>query len=92
MNTQNDGGPAYPGPDDYSTDGRPIYDRHMHRGMSLRDRIAIAALTGILGSTDRMLESYCAHAKSTGAAVQDVIAICAYQYADAMLRERESGA
>lgn len=64
-----DGGPAFPSfPSDYSG-----------FGMSLRDRIAIAALPAII-----TVGAYV----SNGETVSEAIARTSYQYADAMLKER----
>lgn len=67
----NDGGPAFPCmdvvyPNGYAAQGKP--------GMSLRDRIAIAAMAAIIPDTQLGFDAICTEA---------------YQYADAMLRARE---
>jgi hypothetical protein len=73
----NDGGPAFPCPDDYAQDGRPLYGPRNIQGMSLRDWFAGQALAGIAApgcgyETDRIAER-------------------AYNLADAMLGERQKG-
>lgn len=79
MTTKNDGGPAYPCPQDFAD-----------AGMSLRDALAIAALTGIMANPERwkqIAEDYRA-GKKTYEQCSQANATKAYSIADAMLAER----
>jgi hypothetical protein len=75
----NDGGPAFPCPDDYTQDGRPIYGSKNINGMSLRDYFAQAALTAYLAGRN-------GDARDTR---KGLTARTCYEYADAMLAVRE---
>ena len=83
-----DGGPAYPVPDLHMPDGQIQFGSY---GMSLRDRIAIAALQGMLSAPIEIQAAYCETASASGEEVADLIAKSSYQYADSMLRAREAG-
>jgi hypothetical protein len=78
---KNTGGPAFPGPDDYMTDGTPLYGPKNIQGMDLRDYFAIRALDGVM----RELEF-----QQIQCEFSDVAAKC-YRFADALLDEREKG-
>jgi len=71
----NDGGPAY-----------PVSDQGVHGtfGMSLRDRYAIAALQSGQASNWRDND----YQPTNGLSIIENTAICAYQFADAMLQAR----
>ena len=78
MNTPiDDGGPAFPCPDDYAQDGRPIYGPRNIQGMSIRDWFAGQALAS--------------YADWGNAAPCDDVAAECYLMADAMLAERQKG-
>ena len=75
---RNDGGPAFPG--EYyekitCPDGTTMPARRTSSGMSLRDYFAAAALTGLVASKDP-------------GSINEITE-CAYDYADAMLAERD---
>lgn len=77
MNTQtNDGGAAFPVPPDRTNvvEGGNIHWSYAHPGMTLRDYFAAAALQGMLAYYHGYGSFYAAGS--------------AYQYADAMLAER----
>ncbi len=79
MTKKPDGGAAYPLPSDASADGR--------RGMTLRDYFAGQALQGFLaGPMATALEKV---ASRRGIDVDELASKAAYEYADAMLKERE---
>jgi hypothetical protein len=81
-----DGGPAYPCQE---LDGQGMPRMGMEFGLSMRDVFAMHALQGMLAAPEKMQASYIELAACTGKQVADVIAICAFQYADAMLAARK---
>lgn len=87
MSNRNNGGPAFPvddlqiagiGPSSLNVGGAPAW-----AGMSLRDWFAGLALQGMLANTDAEDE----RAHRTGS-LAPVVAENAYQFADAMIAER----
>ena len=76
-NKINDGGPAFPHKRQIRCNGEVI-DSEMEPGMTLRDYFAAAALQGVMA----------AHT-SGGCLVDDLYAKCAYDLADAMLKQRD---
>lgn len=78
---KNDGGPAFPGGDG-AYGGGPNHAQ----GMSLRDWFAGQALASIANNTGLL-----SAARKQGLGVCVVAAVAAYEYADAMLAEREKG-
>ena len=74
-----DGGPAFP----FTQDGG--FFKEGYKGMSLRDYFAAKALQGILSDPRNMR---IANEKEPSCEV-DFIAKVSYQFADAMLKERE---
>ncbi len=79
----NDGGPAFPCPDDYTQEGKPVYGPKNLQGMSLRDWFAGMALQGWLAS----FGPDAAHPVRNES--QGDVALQAYEMADAMLAARE---
>jgi len=77
--TTNDGGPAFPCEYNMTTESGASRPCSPGYGISLRDYFAAAALQGLLACPN----TYGDHAGLAG---------MAYQYADAMLAEREKGA
>lgn len=76
-----DGGPAFPALTEQcgiSIDGKPLIQEMSSGGMSLRDYFAAAALTGFCAS--RVCHEDWEHYRFIGKA---------YEFADAMLAERE---
>ncbi len=74
MSKQNDGGPAFPR--SFDADCDTVNDsRYPQNGMSLRDRIAIAAIQGMLANPD-----------TTG--TNKELSVSAYDVADAMIEAR----
>jgi hypothetical protein len=77
----NDGGPAFPCPDDYNQDGDPVYGPKNLHGMTLRDWFAGQALDGYLASWSD---------ESDGNFFEpNHVAKSMYAFADAMLEARE---
>jgi hypothetical protein len=77
--SKNDGGSAFPMPDQYAPDGRPIMQGS--NGMTLRDWFAGHVISG-----------FCSDVGGTvinGPILWDQMAEEAYQAADAMLKARE---
>lgn len=86
MSEKNNGGPAFPAIDrlDKSTDGFPHYDVVGAEGMTLRDYFAAKALPALIarvGSDIDMQGRY--------EALNEGLAITAYELADAMLKARD---
>ena len=81
MNTQDNGGPAFPGERlTYNTMGHPTGERAPVPGMSMRDYFAAKAVAGFM-----YMAAHGMHTKATdhaGAAAE------AYRLADAMIKER----
>lgn len=87
VNANFDGGPAFPRPKWWPTDGDPDHDGHEQGGMSLRDYFAAKAMASLLSNLDlRNVADIVAQAK--GQTARALIAEKAYQYADALLAER----
>ena len=85
------GGPAYPCVMPGPARGKAGPSRIYYSGISVRDYFAAAALTGMLCS---MASHDCRHAArkkadEAGCLLHEGLAISAYAYADAMLRERD---
>lgn len=84
MSKQNNGGPAFPhsarlvAPD--------TYEHLTHGGMSLRDYFAAKAMQGLLANT--LMGDASLHARAPDWLAD--ISVGAYEFADAMLRARES--
>ena len=78
-----DGGPAFPTP--YETRDGDTFSTCYEGGMTLRDYFAAKALQGLLA----LPNEEGARVYKTMESIHRVIAITAYAYADAMLRERE---
>jgi hypothetical protein len=76
MEMKDNGGPAFPG----SVCQDAIRPSGHNTGMTLRDYFAAKAMQGFAASDDRMVETWIDGL--------DSMARCAYQWADAMLKER----
>ena len=74
--THDDGGPAFPGPDDYSQDGRPLYGPGF-QGMTLRDWFAGQAVSALSTAWNSSADTR-----------QQLVAEC-YEIADAMIAARK---
>lgn len=83
MSRIDDGGPAFPRPMSHDGNGSRAEAFSAHEGMSLRDWFAGQALAGMLADPDVGCTPEHAH-KFVG-----VVAIEAYQMADAMLAARK---
>jgi len=83
-NDERDGGPAFPRPKWWPTDGDPDHDGHPQGGMTLRDWLAGQALAAAYAHWSKVLE------QDTRNTI-DVVPALAYQIADAMLRARREG-
>lgn len=75
------GGPAFP---------NHTITRSDASGMTLRDYFAAKALAGITASVPQDREWYKTEARLSQKDVADIIAVEAYELADAMLRARKS--
>ena len=78
MSKINDGGPAFPSEQHETQDG--TWNQTFERGMTLRDYFAGQALAGLMASE-----------ADGGVYLADHAALRAYEFADAMLKARESG-
>ena len=74
----NDGGQAFPGPNDATQNGSPLYPEY-GGGMTLRDYFAAKAMAALITC-----------APNHGDLPQGMAAIDAYRYADAMLKARSA--
>lgn len=84
MSEKNNGGPAFPGPDQQEQ------RENIHEGMSLRDYFAAKALGGLTASLSSpdACEWFVVNAVREDIEPKDRVARAAYEYADAMLRAR----
>lgn len=82
MSKINDGGSAFPHPDD-QMNHNSCWIPHENRGMSLRDYFAAKAMQGLMG---RAWDAE----KFTGEELLQIWARSAYASADAMLKAREA--
>jgi hypothetical protein len=90
------GGPAFPGPDDYSQDGNPIYTMKMNMGMTLRDYFAAKATEDDIEQwqmTGRQVEKVQNYANGQKGVVTVPERLtreqAKYRYSDAMLEARK---
>jgi len=90
-----DGGPAFPCPDDYAQDGGPLYGPRNIQGMTLRDWFAGQALAGLLsdpcGATREQCLKHGVDPDSKTAQAQ-IYATVAYAYSDAMIAAKKEKA
>ncbi len=71
-------------------DGGKAYPCLNERGMTLRDYFAGQALAG-LAAQGGIMDTLETVAKEHGIEAEDIVAVAAYELADAMLKERERG-
>jgi hypothetical protein len=96
MNTKQDGGPAFPAPDDYTKEGLPLYGPNALHGMSLRDYFAAKAMAGAIadGALVRIaeqVEGEKADMTLDGVSkiTNQLLSRMMYEIADAMLEARK---
>lgn len=88
----NDGGPAFPIPQQQFTDGYTIVGAEGAPGMTLRDWFAGQVATSIaqtIITADQTVLSVVADAEGYDGSVDGYVAFRSYRIADAMLAERE---
>lgn len=89
MGDRFDGGPAYPVNELNRTTG-DICDKHM--GLTVRDHFATAALQGQIAAfrDPNAASAVVTNANRRGVSPKEQVALAAYEYADAMLKARQS--
>lgn len=93
--SKSDGGPAFPNRQTSSyimlckCGKRVEFNDVTHHGMTLRDYFAAAALQGILAGVVDNQPAHMPHYSNGAEIDRSDFATTAYQYADAMLKERE---
>lgn len=92
MNPIDDGGPAFPCPEDYTQEGVAIYGPKNLQGMSLRDYFAAAALQGLLANPGGPIQANGMAGWGWADCDQKNVVEAAFGIADDMLAARKEGA